>query len=104
VPVIVLLHARDALVGRAAELADRPWDSVVRPPGEDPQFRETVFGPLRSVTLLRNCAKDPPFCPQSIGCDRPCWQCLVARRHFAGAWLPGGRRRGQWANSDHLRA
>ncbi|MGI8447258.1 MAG: hypothetical protein ACR2MP_08790 [Streptosporangiaceae bacterium] len=37
-------HARDALVERAAELADRPWDAVVRPPGDDSRFRETVFG------------------------------------------------------------
>lgn len=37
-------HARDALIERAAELADRPWDAVVRRPGDDPRFRETVFG------------------------------------------------------------
>lgn len=36
--------ARDALIERAAELVDRPWDAVIRPPGEDTRFRETVFG------------------------------------------------------------
>jgi hypothetical protein len=36
--------AREALIERAVELADRPWDAVVRPPGEDTRFRETVFG------------------------------------------------------------
>jgi hypothetical protein len=37
-------HARDALVARAAELVDAPWDpaSVLRP-GDDPAFRETTF-------------------------------------------------------------
>ena len=37
-------EARDALIERAVELADRPWDALVRPPGNDPRFRETVFG------------------------------------------------------------
>jgi hypothetical protein len=36
--------ARDALVERAADLAEKPWDAVVLPPGDDPAFRETVFG------------------------------------------------------------
>lgn len=37
--------ARDALIDRAADLAERPWDgAVVRPPGDDPRFREAVFG------------------------------------------------------------
>jgi hypothetical protein len=36
--------ARDALVKRAADLAEEPWDAVVLPPGDDPAFRETVFG------------------------------------------------------------
>lgn len=37
--------ARDALIERAVALAERPWDNaVVRPPGDDPRFRETVFG------------------------------------------------------------
>ena len=35
---------RDALVERAVGLAGQPWDSVVLPPGDDPAFRETVFG------------------------------------------------------------
>jgi len=37
-------HARDALIERAAELATRPSDAVARPPGDDPRFREAVFG------------------------------------------------------------
>lgn len=37
-------RARDALIHHAADLADRPWDAVVRPPGTDPRFRETAFG------------------------------------------------------------
>lgn len=36
--------ARDALIERAVELADQPWDAAVRPPGTDTRFRETVFG------------------------------------------------------------
>lgn len=37
--------ARDALVQRAADLSEQPWaDAVVRPPGDDRRFRETVFG------------------------------------------------------------
>ncbi len=36
---------REALIERAVDLAERPWDDVaVRPPGDDPQFRETTFG------------------------------------------------------------
>ena len=42
-------YARDALVGCATELATRPWDAVVRPPGEDPRFREAVFGAGRGI-------------------------------------------------------
>jgi hypothetical protein len=26
------------------DLADRPWDAAVRPPGADTRFRETAFG------------------------------------------------------------
>lgn len=37
--------ARDALIERATDLAQQPWDDVVvRPPGDDPSFRETLFG------------------------------------------------------------
>jgi hypothetical protein len=36
--------AREALIERAVELADHPWDAAVRPPGADTRFRETVFG------------------------------------------------------------
>ena len=36
--------ARDALVERAVELADEPWDATVRPPGVDTRFHKTVFG------------------------------------------------------------
>jgi hypothetical protein len=37
-------RARDALIERAAELAAQLWDAVVRPPRDDPRFREAVFG------------------------------------------------------------
>lgn len=36
--------AREALIARAVDLADRPWDAAARPPGADTRFRETVFG------------------------------------------------------------
>ncbi len=36
--------AQDALIDRAVALTDDPWDAVVRPPGTDTRFRETVFG------------------------------------------------------------
>jgi hypothetical protein len=36
--------AQDALIERAVELADKPWDAAVRPPGNDTRFREAVFG------------------------------------------------------------
>ena len=42
-------HARDALVDCAAELAMQPWDAVIRPPGDDPRFREAVFGSGRGI-------------------------------------------------------
>jgi hypothetical protein len=42
-------HARDALVDCAAELAGQPWDAVIRPPGDDPRFREAVFGSGRGI-------------------------------------------------------
>jgi hypothetical protein len=35
---------RDALIERAAELSERPWDATIRPPGADARFRETTFG------------------------------------------------------------
>ncbi|WP_157181566.1 hypothetical protein [Actinopolymorpha alba] len=38
-------HARDAVVHRAADLAERPWNDVtVLPPGDNLAFREAVFG------------------------------------------------------------
>jgi hypothetical protein len=37
--------AREALIERAIDLAERPWDqAVVRPSGDDSRFCETVFG------------------------------------------------------------
>jgi hypothetical protein len=36
--------AREALIERAVELADQPWDAAMRPPGADIRFRETTFG------------------------------------------------------------
>jgi hypothetical protein len=41
--------AQDALVARAVQLADRPWDAAVRPPGRDSRFRETMFGAGRGI-------------------------------------------------------
>lgn len=35
---------RDALIERAVDLAEQPWDAVVRAPGNDPRFPETLFG------------------------------------------------------------
>ncbi len=34
----------DALVERVIDLADEPWDATVLPPGDDPAYRQTVFG------------------------------------------------------------
>jgi hypothetical protein len=44
-----LEDAHDALVERAADLTDVPWDVVVLPPGEDPACRETIFGSGREI-------------------------------------------------------
>jgi hypothetical protein len=35
---------REALIERAVELADQPWDAALRPPDADTRFRETDFG------------------------------------------------------------
>ena len=47
---LVQLHglpseAFDALLDRAVELVEAPWDAVVMPPSDDPAYRQTVFGP-----------------------------------------------------------
>jgi hypothetical protein len=36
--------AQDLVVTRAVELAEKPWDATVLPPGDDPSLRETTFG------------------------------------------------------------
>ena len=46
---LVQLHglpseAFDALLDRVLELVDAPWDAVVMPPGNDPAYRQSVFG------------------------------------------------------------
>ncbi len=46
---LVQLHglpseAFDALLDRVVELVDEPWDAVVMPPGNDPAYRQSVFG------------------------------------------------------------
>jgi hypothetical protein len=46
---LVQLHglpseAFDALLDRVVELVEAPWDAVVMPPGDDPAYRQTVFG------------------------------------------------------------
>jgi hypothetical protein len=37
-------EAFDALVERVVDLVDAPWDASVLPPGDDPDFRMTIFG------------------------------------------------------------
>ena len=34
----------DALLQRAVDLAEEPWDATVMPPGKDPAYRMRVFG------------------------------------------------------------
>ncbi|MGQ0466914.1 MAG: hypothetical protein ACT4QG_16535 [Sporichthyaceae bacterium] len=42
--------ARDALVSRAADLIERPWDNVrALLPGDDPAFRGTTFDDGRGM-------------------------------------------------------
>ena len=46
---LVQLHglpseAFDALLDRVVELVEEPWDAVVMPPGNDPAYRQAVFG------------------------------------------------------------
>ncbi len=46
---LVQLHglpseAFDALLDRVLELVDEPWDAVLMPPGNDPAYRQAVFG------------------------------------------------------------
>ncbi len=36
--------AFDALVASMVNLVDEPWDATVLPPGDDPAYRQTVFG------------------------------------------------------------
>jgi hypothetical protein len=43
------IQAQDAVVQRAADLAERPWDARILPPGDDPAFRGTVFGDGRGL-------------------------------------------------------
>lgn len=43
-------HARDALVARAADLIERPWDDTrVLLPGDDPAFRGATFDDGRGM-------------------------------------------------------
>jgi hypothetical protein len=45
--------ARDALVAGAAALAEAPWDNtIVLPPGDDPAFREAIFGSGRGLLAV----------------------------------------------------
>jgi hypothetical protein len=37
-------EAFDALLDRVVELVNEPWDAVVMPPGNDPAYRQSVFG------------------------------------------------------------
>lgn len=36
-------RGRDAMIERAVELSEQPWDAAIRPPGTDTRFRETTF-------------------------------------------------------------
>lgn len=40
---------QNALVARAAELAEAPWDAAVLPPGDDPAFRIALFDDGRGL-------------------------------------------------------
>jgi hypothetical protein len=43
-------EAQNALVSRVADLVEAPWDeALVLPPGDDPAFRETIFGQGRGL-------------------------------------------------------
>lgn len=42
-------QARDALVARAADLIERPWDDVRVLPGDDQAFRGTTFDDSRGM-------------------------------------------------------
>jgi hypothetical protein len=51
---LVQLHglpgeAFDALLDRVVELVDEPWDAIVMPPGNDPAYRQSVFGSGRGL-------------------------------------------------------
>jgi hypothetical protein len=37
-------EAFDALAERIVDLVDAPWDATVLPPGDDPAYRQTLFG------------------------------------------------------------
>ncbi|MDN3351886.1 hypothetical protein [Actinomadura sp. DC4] len=37
--------AREALIERAVDLCEHPWDNAaIRPPGQGRRFRETIYG------------------------------------------------------------
>lgn len=45
--------AQDALLACAVGLADTPWNNtLVLPPGDDPAFREAVFGAGRGLVAF----------------------------------------------------
>ena len=41
----------DALLARVVELVDAPWDAIVMPPGDDPAYRQAVFGSWGLLTF-----------------------------------------------------
>ncbi|MGQ0466880.1 MAG: hypothetical protein ACT4QG_16345 [Sporichthyaceae bacterium] len=44
--------AQDALISRAADLVEAPWDGTRVLPGGDPAFRDAVFGEGRGLLAL----------------------------------------------------
>jgi hypothetical protein len=44
----------DALLSRVVELVHAPWDATVMPPGDDPAYRQAVFGSWGLLTFHVN--------------------------------------------------
>ena len=44
----------EALVARVVELVHAPWDATVMPPGDDPAYRQAVFGSWGILTFHVN--------------------------------------------------
>jgi hypothetical protein len=73
---LVQLHglpreAFDALLDRVVELVDEPWDAVVMPPGNDPAYRQSVFGSGWDCYSLTKLCTGKTI--GSVGCMPACW-------------------------------